>query len=99
MFDIRVIHLVKEVLDSLVVFVVMNDDESYLAGCDEGRNKPLIESINGFQLHIGRLPFVLIHQIQGGMGNKLGEVPVVLFLQKEKVFTQFYETLPRSTYP
>jgi len=98
-FNIRVIHLVEEVLDALIVFVVMHDDESYLAGCNEGRNEPLIESINGFQLHIGSFPFVLVHQIQGGMGNKLAQVPVVLFLWVENGLSRCYMVPARYTNP
>lgn len=47
MFDIRVVHLIEEILDSLIVFVVVHNDEANLRCGDEGRDKPLIKSIYG----------------------------------------------------
>lgn len=80
MFYIRVVHLIEEILDSLIVFVVVHNDEAYLRCGDEGRDKPLIKSIYGLKLHVRCLPFVLIHQIEGSMSYKLAEMPVILLL-------------------
>lgn len=80
MFDERFVHFVKEILDALVVSIVMDHDESRLAGGHKSRHKPLIEFIDGFQIHVVRFPFVFVDQIEGGMGNELVQMTVVFFL-------------------
>lgn len=63
MLNIGIVYFIKEVLNALVIFVVVHNDEAYLGRCNESGHKPLIKAIYTFQLHIGCLPFVLIYQI------------------------------------
>lgn len=94
MFYIRVVHLIEEILDSLIVFVVVHNDEAYLRCGDEGRDEPLIKSIYGLQLHVRCLPFVLIHQIESSMGYKLAEMSMILLLQWSRNAVQLRNLCP-----
>ena len=54
---------------------------------DEGGDEPLVELVHRLQVHVVGLPHVLIHQVQGGVGDELVQVPVVVLPQRnaEKV--------------
>lgn len=59
MLQICLVDFGEEIFYALVVAIIMDHEETYLAGCDEGRHKPLIEFIDGLQVHIVGAPFVL----------------------------------------
>lgn len=82
MLDVRLVHLREEVLDAFVVPVVVHHQEPDLAGRHKRRNVPLIELVDGLQVHVVRLPLVLVHQVQGSMSYELVQMAVVFLLQR-----------------
>lgn len=80
MLDEHFVDLVEEIANTLVVPRIVNHYESNLACRDEGRHKPLIELVDGLQVHGVGLPLVLVDEIEGRVCDKLIEMPVVLFL-------------------
>lgn len=49
-----------------------------MTGSDEGRDKPLIEFVHRFQVHVVGQPHVLIDQIERSMGDKLVQVSMIV---------------------
>ena len=52
---------------------------------DEGRNKPLVELVHSFQVHIVGQPHVFIHQIEGCMCNELVQVTMIILWSRNKI--------------
>lgn len=59
--DVGLVHLGEEALDALVVAVVVDHQEPDLAGRNKGRDVPLIKLVYRLQVHVVRLPLVLVH--------------------------------------
>lgn len=49
----------------------------------ECRNKPLVELVHRFKVHIVGLPHVLIHQVKGCVSNELVQVAVVVLKNRK----------------
>lgn len=79
--NVRLVHLREEVLDALVVPVVVHHQEPDLTGRHKRRNVPLIELVDGLQVHVVRLPLVLVHQVQGSVRYELVQMSVVFLLK------------------
>lgn len=51
----------EKVLDAFVVLDIVNHDESHLTGGYERCHEPLIELVNGFEVHVGCFPLVFVY--------------------------------------
>lgn len=80
--DEHLVHIVEEVPDALVVAVVVHHHEARLAGRHEGGHEPLVELVNGLEVHVVGFPLVLVDQIEGGVRDELVQMTVVLLLKR-----------------
>lgn len=80
MLDVSLVHLHEEVLDAVIIFHVMEADESYPSSRHKRRHVPLIEFVHQSQVHAGGGPHTFIYEVQCSMSNELVEVAVVLLL-------------------
>lgn len=60
MLDVHLVYFIEETFDALVVPIVVHHHKPNLAGCDKGRHEPLIEFIDGLQIHLIGFPFVFV---------------------------------------
>jgi hypothetical protein len=87
--DVHFEHFEEEALDPVLVLDVVEDDESDLGAGDEGRYEPIIKLVHNLQVHVVRLPNVLVNEVEGGVGNELIQITVVLLLQIQKLTCHF----------
>ncbi len=78
--DVGLVHFLEKVLDALLVLDVVEHQEPYSSGSDEGGDEPLVELVDNLEVHVLRGPLVLVNQVQRGVGNELVQVPVVVLL-------------------
>jgi len=62
---------------------------------DKGGDEPLVELVDDLEVHVGRGPHHLIHQVQSFVSHKLVQVTMVILLLK-KMKLCFYYTQPES---
>ena len=78
LLDVGFVHLGEEAFNSVLVLKIMEHNKSLSGSSHKCRNKPLIELVHDLEVHVGGPEHVLIHQVEGSMGDELVEVPVVV---------------------
>lgn len=58
----------------------MKDNKADLGGGDKARDKPVVKLVHDLQVHVVRLPNMLVYQVQGGVSDELVQIRVVLLL-------------------
>jgi len=81
LFDVDFVDIVEERFDSVLVSVIVQDDETYATGGDERRDEPLVEFVDSFQIHCVRAPHEFIDEIERRVSDKLIEMSVILTLR------------------
>lgn len=76
--DIVLPHFHEEEPDSFVVLWLVEEDEFHVAGSDEGRDCPLVESIDCLQIHRSIRPLHILHRVQARIRDHHDHMPVLL---------------------
>lgn len=50
------------------------------SSCDEGRDEPLVEFVDDFEIHVTGGPHLFINQVESRMGNELIQMTMIVFL-------------------
>jgi len=78
LLDVGLIHLCEKVLDSILILDIVKDEKALLAGGHKGGDVPLVELVHHLQVHVRGPEHVLVHEVEGGVGDELVEVTVVI---------------------